>query len=127
LIIQARQLRLARTQAFFSSQGELVRMLLDHPATLVPHFGGTADLVAGQKHVVMTWRFRHTLLGYLIGEQRGPGLHNFLVTLFRSVEAREWWEQAGPYWERENRSKKEQEFNAIVNAAYSDALQLTNP
>lgn len=124
LLIQARELRLSRAQAFRESQLELIRMSLENMPVALEFSAEFPSEEEFRKAVYCNWRMRHLELGYVTGEMSKASLETYLRMVARSQSARQWWSKAGPFWGVTAKRGRASQFVALANRAFDEVGQM---
>lgn len=121
LVLQVRQTRLAQAISARERHFELVKLGLENPA-LSYQIRGEAPETYKKKVLTNLW-VSHWLLLWDIGEADENFLYLVLHDLFRESIARDWWQQWGEDFARQNaRRRRHRQFVRIIQLCHATAL-----
>jgi hypothetical protein len=124
LILQSRELNLAREQAFRTYHFDLLRFAIDNPSFIsswgyIPPEGSSLEDVRMAGYTNMIVSFWGT--GYTTGWLDEGEVRRSFKDMFRGEAGREYWEASRSAW-HENADRRKRRFARIAEAEYRKAI-----
>ena len=120
LLIQARQLRISQLQVSRAAQFDLLKMGFDRPDIIAGVLDEDPDSFSSA--IYMNWTMQYMQLGYDIKTLSANAVRVQAGIMFSANLPRSWWLGARPVWMAYATTKRENEFIAMIDEVYEQAL-----